>query len=150
MKVEQRIGRIDRIGQRHEHISVLNLCYVDSAEQIVYDRLLTRLVQAGSIVGTQQIAMLPVTLEEFQALAEGHLSVVELERRAQERIALFKQRTASMELLPSDLYEIYARLASHSAARVLPVSLDAIWKTLAESRYLRDLGCLVSDNPEPP
>jgi len=150
MKVEQRIGRIDRIGQRHAHISVLNLCYVDSAEQIVYDRLLTRLVQTGSIVGTQQIAMLPVTLEEFQELAEGRLSAVELERRARERIVLFKQRTASMELPPSDLYEIYARLASHGAASALPVSLEAIWKTLAESRYLRDLGCLVSVNPEQP
>ena len=150
MKVEQRIGRIDRIGQRHEHISVLNLCYVDSAEQIVYDRLLTRLVQAGSIVGTQQIAMLPVTLEEFQELAEGRLSAEELEQRARERIVLFKQRTASMELPPSDLYEIYARLASQGAASVLPVSLEAIWKTLAESCYLRDLGCLVSGNPEQP
>jgi Helicase conserved C-terminal domain len=31
MKVEQRIGRIDRIGQRHQDIYVLNLCYADSA-----------------------------------------------------------------------------------------------------------------------
>ena len=38
MKVEQRIGRIDRIGQRHRNISVLNLCYADSAEDIVYGR----------------------------------------------------------------------------------------------------------------
>ena len=44
MKVEQRIGRIDRIDQKHERISVLNLCYADSAEQIVYERLLQRLV----------------------------------------------------------------------------------------------------------
>ena len=60
MKVEQRIGRIDRIGQSHDRISVLNLCYVDSAEQIVYDRLLTRLAEAGGVVGEQQISMLPV------------------------------------------------------------------------------------------
>jgi hypothetical protein len=150
MKVEQRIGRIDRIGQRHEHIYVLNLCYVDSAEQIVYDRLLTRLVQAGSIVGTQQISMLPVTLEEFQELAEGRLNEAELERRAKERVTLFKQRTASMELPPSDLYEIYARLGHNGPSRALPVNLDMIWKTLVESRYLRDLGCQVSVNAEQP
>ncbi len=35
MKVEQCIGRIDRIGQQHRDISVLNLCYADSAEDIV-------------------------------------------------------------------------------------------------------------------
>ena len=51
MKVEQRIGRIDRIGQRHEHIYVLNLCYVDSAEQIVYDRLLTPWYKPGASWG---------------------------------------------------------------------------------------------------
>ena len=111
---------------------MLNLCYVDSAEQIVYDRLLTRLVQAGSIVGTQQISMLPVTLEEFQELAEGRLSEVELERRAQARITLVKQRTASMELPPSDLYEIYARLGHNGSSGAVPVNLDMIRKTLTK------------------
>jgi hypothetical protein len=69
MKVEQRIGRIDRIGQRHRDISVLNLCYADSAEEIVYGRLLTRLHDAGIIVGTQQMSLLPVTPDEFAQLA---------------------------------------------------------------------------------
>lgn len=50
MKVEQRIGRIDRIGQAHEKIYVLNLCYVGSAEEIVYGRLLRRLADVGAIV----------------------------------------------------------------------------------------------------
>jgi len=66
MKVEQRIGRIDRIGQEHRDIYVLNLCYVDSAEHIVYGRLLKRLADVGAIVGTQQLSLLPVTREEFQ------------------------------------------------------------------------------------
>ncbi len=46
MKVEQRIGRIDRIGQQHEKVYVLNLCYAGSAEDIVYGRLLARAAQA--------------------------------------------------------------------------------------------------------
>ena len=142
MKVEQRIGRIDRIGQKHEQIFVLNLCYADSAEQIVYDRLLTRLVNAGSIVGTQQISMLPVTLEEFEDLAAGKLSEIELEKRAKERIVLFKQRTASMEIPAGDLYEIYDRLTRDEASTPLPVDLDGIWETLIGSKYLRGLGCV--------
>lgn len=32
MKVEQRVGRIDRIGQKHEEIFVLNLCVLESVE----------------------------------------------------------------------------------------------------------------------
>ena len=101
-------------------------------------------------MGTQQLSMLPVTLEEFQELAEGRLSAVELERRAQARITLVKQRTASMELPPSDLYEIYARLGTHGSSGAVPINLEAIWKTLVESRYLRDLGCLVSVHAEQP
>jgi len=150
MKVEQRIGRIDRIGQRHEQIFVLNLCYADSAEQIVYDRLLNRLVQAGSIVGTQQISMLPVTREEFLELAEGRLDEDELERRAKERIAQFQQRTASMEIPPRDLYDIYSRLAGDGSGTSSPVTLDGIWRTLSASRYLRDLGGVVAADPDRP
>ena len=143
MKVEQRIGRIDRIGQRHADISVLNLCYADSAEQILYDRLLNRLVAAGSIVGTQQISMLPVTLEQFQKLADGSLSEAELEQDAKQQIKLFRQRTASMEIPPDDLYQIYTRLNDPATSAPLPVDLDGFWRVLCESRHLRDLGCLV-------
>ena len=107
MKVEQRIGRIDRIGQEHTHIYVLNLCYVDSAEHIVYGRLLTRLADIGAIVGTQQLSLLPVTREEFQQLADKALTETELERRARERALLARRRTASMEMSPQDLYHTY-------------------------------------------
>ena len=55
-KVEQRIGRIDRIGQLHEHIYVQNLCYLGSVEEIVYGRLLTGWA-ACAVVGDQQVSM---------------------------------------------------------------------------------------------
>ncbi|MBW1953789.1 MAG: DEAD/DEAH box helicase family protein, partial [Deltaproteobacteria bacterium] len=109
MKVEQRIGRIDRIGQKNERIFVLNLCYVGSAEEIVYGRLLRRLADVGAIVGTQQISLLPVTREEFQELAENKLSEKVLEQRAIERIELFKRQAMSREIPAQDLYYIYTR-----------------------------------------
>jgi superfamily II DNA/RNA helicase len=127
MKVEQRIGRIDRIGQRHRDISVLNLCYADSAEHIVYGRLLTRLTEVGMIVGTQQMSLLPVTPEEFSALADATLSAETLERRAMERARSAQQRTASMEMSPQELYQIYARLAEQAQQTRAPVDLAAIW-----------------------
>jgi len=88
MKVEQRIGRIDRIGQRHGEVLVLNLCYVGSVEEKIYGRLLERLATAGAVVGAQQMSLLPVTPEEFQELAEGKLSERDLEKRAVERARL--------------------------------------------------------------
>jgi hypothetical protein len=148
MKVEQRIGRIDRIGQRHDAIYVLNLCYVDSAEQIVYERLLRRLAEAGEIVGTQQISLLPVTQEEFLELAQKTLSEAELERRAKERARQARQRTDSMEMRPQELYQIYMRLAEQASQTPPPVDLETIWDTLSRSAYLRDLGCRVHPNAD--
>ena len=43
MKVEQRIGRIDRIGQQAESIEIINLIATDTIEEQVYDRLYVRL-----------------------------------------------------------------------------------------------------------
>jgi superfamily II DNA or RNA helicase len=143
MKVEQRIGRIDRIGQEHPDIYVLNLCYVDSAEQIVYGRLLQRLSDIGAIVGTQQFSLLPVTREEFQQLAEQTLTAAVLEQQARERAVLARRRTASMEMPPQELYETYVRLEQQMQQQHPPVDLDTIWATLAQSVYLRDLGCQV-------
>ena len=141
MKVEQRIGRIGRIGQRHRDISVLNLCYADSAEEIVYGRLLRRLHDAGIIVGTQQMSLLPVTPEEFAQLADKTLSAEALQRQAMKRAEAALQRTDSMEMSPPELYQIYERLAEHANQTPVPVDLPAIWQTLCESTYLQQLGC---------
>lgn len=145
MKIEQRIGRIDRIGQRHAHIYVQNLCYAGSVEEIVYDRLLTRLAQANLIVGTQQISLLPVEPDEFRQLAEGTLTLEELEDRARERLEQQRNRTQSMEMDPKELYEIYRRLAQEPVRHPVPVDLEAIWEALSRSRYLRAIGCSVKE-----
>jgi len=148
MKVEQRIGRIDRIGQKHDQIFVQNLFYIDSAEQIVYDRLLKRLTDAGYIVGTQQISMLPVTLKEFSELASGSLSIDKLESKAREKIKLQKERTAAMEIPAEDLFHIYTRMKGQKSEIPLPITLENIWDALLSSKYLRDLGCTVSTDED--
>jgi SNF2 family DNA or RNA helicase len=144
MKVEQRIGRIDRIGQANERIYVLNLCYVNSAEQIVYDRLLSRLALAGSVVGAQQISMLPVTEEEFGELAAGTLNEETLLRRARKRISKQQQRTESIEIPARDLYEIYLRIKERQDREPPPVTLGSIEDAITGSKYLKDLGAVES------
>ena len=137
MKVEQRIGRIDCIGQAHDRIEVLNLCYVNSAEQIVFDRLLTRLAEAGGVVGAQQISMLPVNEDEFADLAAGTLKEDVLFKRDQERIRLQKERTETMEVPADQLYDIYLRLQEKHYKNPPPVTLGNIWDALCKSRYLQ-------------
>ena len=144
MKVEQRIGRIDRIGQLHSDIYVLNLCYTGSAEEIVYNRLLTRLIDINLIVGTQQFSLLPVTYEDFEALADGSITEEHLASMARIRMAEQKERSASMEIPPDDLYEIYSRLSVDYDS---PVNLDSIWDAISGSEYLRNLGCTPVGDP---
>ena len=54
MKVEQRIGRIDRLGQRHNVIRIINLHYKDTIETDVYIALRERINIFESIVGNLQ------------------------------------------------------------------------------------------------
>lgn len=139
MKIEQRIGRIDRIGQKHQDIFVLNLCYVGSIEEIVYNRLLTRLTKANLIVGTQQISLLPVEPKDFEDLANGTLSQEELFKQAEARVKEQLERSQSMDMDPKDLFDIYRKMKRvHS-----PVDLLSMEQALTESPFLKELGCKV-------
>jgi len=148
MKLEQRIGRIDRIGQKHKIVAVLNLCYLNSVEEIVYNRLLKRLENANLVVGTQQFSLLPVTQEDFQNLAEGRLSAEELYKNAKTRMLEQKKRSEVMEMRSRDLYDIYMRLAESKDRITSPVQLSDIWQILTESKYLKAKGCTVKETGE--
>ena len=54
MRVEQRIGRIDRVGQAHEDIRVVNLHYRDTVEADVYEVLRERIDLFETYVGRFQ------------------------------------------------------------------------------------------------
>jgi superfamily II DNA or RNA helicase len=78
MRVEQRIGRIDRIGQEYERVWIFNYFYRDSIEDRIYQALRDRINWFEDVVGdlqpilaavgevTRKLAMLPV---EEQAAA---------------------------------------------------------------------------------
>ncbi|MBS0382027.1 MAG: helicase, partial [Proteobacteria bacterium] len=72
MRVEQRIGRIDRLGQRFPEIRILNLHYEDSIEADVYHALGSRIDLFQSVVGRLQpiLSTLP-SLIASRVLAGG-------------------------------------------------------------------------------
>lgn len=65
MKVEQRIGRIDRIGQRYPEVRVINLAYADTVEADVYFALGDRIDLFQGLVGKLQpiLSKLPKAFE---------------------------------------------------------------------------------------
>ena len=70
MKVEQRIGRIDRLGQRHEIIRIVNLHYEDTVETDVYRALRNRIGLFESVVGRLQ----PILAQLPRAISDAVLS----------------------------------------------------------------------------
>ncbi len=100
------------------------------------------------IVGSQQISLLPVTREEFEKLAQNPRFAGELEETAGKRADLFKKRTASREIEPKRLYEIYSRMSRIAPGAEAPVRLEDIWATLSRSRYLEALGCRAHGHEE--
>lgn len=66
MRVEQRIGRIDRLGQRFSDIRIINLHYEDTVEADVYRALRSRISIFEKVVGGLQpiLTRLPRLFEE--------------------------------------------------------------------------------------
>lgn len=54
MKVEQRIGRIDRIGQEHDTIEIINYKYEETVESDIYEALDDRIGMFEDVVGELQ------------------------------------------------------------------------------------------------
>ncbi|MDQ0566863.1 helicase [Erythrobacter citreus] len=76
MRVEQRIGRIDRLGQRFEDIRIVNLHYKDTVETEVYCALSSRIRLFEDMVGGLQPILSAVSKEIGAiALAGGSVDV---------------------------------------------------------------------------
>ncbi len=70
MRVEQRIGRIDRVGQRHRTIRIVNLHYEDTVETDIYRVLRERIGLFTKMVGRLQ----PILSRLSGTIAEAVLS----------------------------------------------------------------------------
>lgn len=66
MRVEQRIGRVDRLGQQFERIAIVNLLYERTVETDVYRVLRERISLFTSVVGKLQpiLSAMPTRLAE--------------------------------------------------------------------------------------
>jgi superfamily II DNA or RNA helicase len=71
MRVEQRIGRIDRLGQRFETISIVNLHYEDTVETDVYMALRQRIGLFERFVGRLQPILAQVSRRIRDAALAG-------------------------------------------------------------------------------
>ena len=84
MKVEQRIGRIDRTGQKSESITIFNLITPDTVDAAIYNRCLYRIgIFEQAIGGSDEI--LGEIAREIQCIAENfRLTEAEKEERLEQ------------------------------------------------------------------
>ncbi len=79
MKIEQRIGRIDRKGQRSESVTIYNLIIPDTVDADIYDRCLWRIGIFEKALGGSEEILGKIT-KELQNIAEDY-ELTEAERR---------------------------------------------------------------------
>ena len=110
MKVEQRIGRIDRIGQKAEKIIVWNLFYADTVDARIYQRLHERLQIFNHALGGLESVLGDEVARLGYELLSGRLTPEEQERR-------IRQTEQAMENLRRDNIELEDKasyLVAHS------------------------------------
>lgn len=105
MRIEQRIGRIDRLGQKSDAITVLSILHEDTIDARIYSRLYRRLDLVRSALGDFEA----VLGDEIQRLTRDLLAG-RLSREAQER--RIEQAAAALENLRREQEELEAQAAS--------------------------------------
>ena len=106
MRVEQRIGRIDRIGQKAEAIAVFNLVYGDTIDSRILARLFQRLKLFEESIGSTEDIVGGAINELTQHLLSASLSEQEQEEALQQAWFAIEQRKrdlAQVEESESDL-----------------------------------------------
>ena len=71
MKIEQRIGRIDRRGQKSESVTIYNLITPDTVDADIYERCLSRIGVFESALGGSEEILGKIT-KELQIIAEDY------------------------------------------------------------------------------
>jgi len=135
MRVEQRIGRIDRIGQDYDRVWIRNYFYDGTVEATVYQRLDDRIASFESVVGELQ-PILSQVAKVIQAAAmandkrRGELIAREIEE--------INRQVRSAETAALDLDTLTADAIEPAAEAPAPVTLPELERTIAESGAFRD------------
>ena len=108
MKVEQRIGRIDRIGQEAEKINIINLLFADTIDHKIHERLYDRLKIFERALG----GMEAVLGEEISDLTADLLNKPLTPAQEQQRV---EQTAMAIERIRHDQDEL-EKQASHLIA----------------------------------
>ncbi|MFN8579275.1 MAG: helicase-related protein [Candidatus Sericytochromatia bacterium] len=87
MRVEQRIGRIDRIGQEKDRISIVNFYYSESVEAKIYEVLRERIDCFSTVVGNLQPILATIS-RRIEEVSTGESSMEQVISKINEDIEI--------------------------------------------------------------
>ncbi len=136
MRVEQRIGRIDRVGQKSESIAIVNLITPGTVDADIYERCLKRIGVFESALGGSEEILGDIT-KEIRSIAENYtLSDEErrdkLQQLADNKIRLVQEQEA-LEQRQMELFGI--RLPEEQMKREIE-DASSFWLTPASMHRL--------------
>ncbi len=109
MKIEQRIGRIDRKGQESESVTIYNLITPDTVDADIYDRCLLRIGVFESALGGSEEILGKIT-KELRNIAEDYELTEEERRKKLDQLAdneiLLIQEQEKLEAQQLDLFSL--------------------------------------------
>lgn len=108
MRIEQRIGRIDRIGQQADRIFIWNFMYSETLDELVYDRLLERLRIFNRALGYIEGIVGEPIMELTNDLLMHHLSREEEEQRVSQTALAIENMNRQQEVLESNAVNLIA------------------------------------------
>jgi len=133
MRAEQRIGRIDRIGQRYTEVWVRNYFYQGTVEATIYQRLEDRIDWFETVVGELQPILHRVArVIQSVAMAKGSERI----RRLEEEVAALRREIDEHNLQTISLEEHVDDQLASEAEEPVPVTLQALEKALVTSTRL--------------
>jgi hypothetical protein len=135
MRVEQRIGRIDRIGQAYERVWVRNYFYERTVEADIYHRLDDRIGSFEHVVGELQpiLARVARVIEAAAMAGEGRR-----EQLIAQEIASINQAVRSAEAGTLNLDKLVDTEVAPTVAEPPPLTMPELERTLVESGTLKD------------
>lgn len=108
MRIEQRIGRVDRLGQAATSVAVVNLLHRLTIDEVIYDRLFTRLKVCERALGGFEEVLGAEILRLTPEILAGRLSLEEIARQLDLTAVALENRRLQEEQLEKDAAALVA------------------------------------------
>lgn len=136
MRVEQRIGRIDRIGQEKDKISIVNFYYKESVEAKIYEVLRERIDCFSTVVGNLQPILATIS-KRIEEVTTGETTLYEVIEKINQDIEIAKKSL--------DLGKFSDNEITYSLNEINPaITIEEIESIFVSSESLKKAGYVFS------